>query len=240
MINFTPIPILFQLGPLKVFTHGTLIAIAFLLSSFLASKHFKNKDQFWNLIFFSFLGAIIGARLFYIIFYYQQFTSFLDIFKIWEGGLISYGGIFGGFITAYLYLKHKKLNFIKYTRRIIPYIALGLAIGRIGCFLNWDDYGIASNLPWAINVDFPRHPTQLYHSLANFITFFILRKSKNTLFLFILLYSIFRFIIDFFRDYSSKLFFLSHSQWLLIIIIITTLLILKFKKKNNISTKKEV
>jgi len=244
MINFTPIPVLFSIFSIKIFTHGFIMALAFLISSFLASKHFKNKDQFWNLIFFTFLGSIIGARLFYFIFYYNQFTSFLQLFKVWQGGLVSYGGLIGGFLASYIYLKYKKLNFYYFIDKIIPYLALGLAIGRIGCFLNWDDYGIASNLPWAIKVDFPRHPTQLYHSLANFITFLILKPIKNfkkgsIFFLFILLYSSFRFIIDFFRDYSSKWFILSPSQWLCLSII-TLVLIIIIKNKYNILKQKEV
>lgn len=237
MIDFTPIHILFTIKSIKLYTHGFLMALAFLISSFLASRHFKNKDEFWNLMFFSFLGSIIGARLLYVIFYYQQFTSFIQVFQIWQGGLVSYGGLIGGFLSAYIFIKHKNLNFLEYADKIAPYIALGLAIGRIGCFLNWDDYGTASNLPWAVNVDFPRHPTQIYHSIADFIIFLILKplqkknlKKGSILFLFILLYSIFRFIVDFFRDYPFKWLFLFPSQWLsLLVIIIVVIIAFKYK-----------
>jgi len=237
MIDFTPIPVLFTIKSVKLYTHGFLMALAFLISSFLASRHFKDKDEFWNLMFFSFLGSIIGARLFYVLFYYKQFDSFIQIFQIWHGGLVSYGGLIGGFLFAYLFIKHKKLNFLEYADKIAPYIALGLAIGRIGCFLVWDDYGIASNLPWSVNVDFPRHPTQIYHSIADLIIFLILKplqkknlKKGSILFLFILLYSIFRFIIDFFRAYPSKWLFLAPSQWLCLLIIMIVVIII-FKNK---------
>jgi phosphatidylglycerol:prolipoprotein diacylglycerol transferase len=123
-----------------------------------------------------------------------------------------------------------------------PYIALGLAIGRIGCFLNWCCYGLASNLPWAIKVgtDIPRHPTQIYLSLAGFVVFWLLIIIKNSkikmfsqnLFAwFLIFYSISSFIIDPLRVYPSSQYFLtfSYSQIFDILLFITAILIILSK-----------
>lgn len=264
MINYNPIPVLFELGTLKVYSWGLLFAIGFLVAFFFILNEFKKKKipsiHAYNIGLFTLLGAIIGSRIFYVIenmSYY--FSNPIDIFSFWQGGMTSYGGIIFAIFFVWLYTrKNAEIQFLEILDIAAPYIALAFAISRIGCFLNWDDFGIVSTLPWAIKVinDVPRHPTQLYLVLSNLVLFFILITLKNKkslkekgarfkrdgfkdvvlihqsdfldkqgalFFLFLLLYSTFRFFIDFLRFYENYFIGLATSQWLCILMFIISI-----------------
>lgn len=187
MINYTPVKILFELGSLKVYSWGLFFAIAFLTAFFLILREARKKkidtSHIYNVGFLTLLGAVLGSRLFYVIENLGYFLGKpLEIFSFWDGGLTSYGGIFLGLLFVWIYVKkNSDLKFLQLLDISAPYIILALAIGRIGCFLNWCCYGIGSELPWAIKIpdDIPRHPTQFYDIFANLIIFFVLIKLKN-------------------------------------------------------------
>ena len=225
MYYFTyPYPVLFSISSIKIYTYGLLIALGVLISTILAAK--KDK-RVYDLAFYAILFGLIGARLLYII----ENNIFLDFYKFWDGGLSWYGALIGGFLGALYYIKKNKLDLWKYANKLSPYLALGIGIGRIGCFFNGCCYGIKSNLPWAIYYlgEF-RHPTQLYLSVHGFLMFFILRKIKNNQFAwFLILYSLGRFLIDFFRVYSARYYGLSLSQIISIPIFLIGIILLKRK-----------
>ena len=187
MINYNPVQILFNLGSLNVYSWGLFFAIAFLVAFFLILKEARKKKietiHIYNIGFFALLGAIIGSRLFYVIENLGYYIGKpLEMLFFWQGGMTSYGGLILGFIFVWIYIeRHPDLKFLQILDISAPYIALAFAIGRIGCFLNWDDFGIVSTLPWAIKTanDIPRHPTQIYLIIADLIIFFILMKLKN-------------------------------------------------------------
>lgn len=187
MIDYIPVKILFNFGALKVYSWGLFFAIAFLTAFFLILMEARKKKidtlHIYNLGFLTLLGAVLGSRLFYVIeniFYF--IGKPLEILSFWDGGLTSYGGIFLGLLFVWIYTKRNSdLKFLQILDISAPYIVLALAIGRIGCFLNWCCYGIGSDLPWAIKTidDIPRHPTQFYDIFANLAIFFVLIKLKN-------------------------------------------------------------
>ena len=240
MIIYNPIPVLSIFG-LKIYTWGIFFALSFLVSTFLASNYAKKKEKnpeiIYGAVFYSLIGGIIGARLLYVALNFDQFNGFWDVVNLTHGGLVSYGGLLGAVASLYFYFKKNKLNFLEYLNLLAPYVALGFAIARVGCFLNWDDYGIESNLPWAVKVDFGRHPTQLYHTFFDLIIFFVLLKlrknekyNKNLFFIFLVLYGIFRIFVDFFRDYgdgNTRLL----SQGLNVFIILFSLYFIRKNKK---------
>lgn len=264
MINYNPIPVLFELGSLKVYSWGLMFAIAFLVAFFFILQEFKKKKipsiHAYNLGLLALIGAMLGSRLFYVIENLSYYISKpLEIFAFWSGGMTSYGGLIFGIFFVWLYCrKNAEARFLEVLDISAPYIILAFAIARIGCFLNWDDFGNVSTLPWAIKVinDIPRHPTQLYLVLSNLIIFFILIKLKSKksfkdkgtkfkkngfkdvvfihesdfldkqgaiFFLFLLLYSVFRFFIDFLRFYENYLFGLATSQWISILIFVISI-----------------
>lgn len=243
MINFTPINILFEIGSFKIHTWGLMFVIAFIISFLLILRESKkqkiNPKHIYNIALHMLLGSLIGARLFYVI---EHFNFFLQdpikILLVWQGGLTSYGSLLAIFFVWLYVRKQKDLSFSKILDIMAPYIALALAIIRIGCFLRGCCGGIATDLPWAVN---GKHPTQLYESIYSMIIVFILLKLKNirentkgkntkfkillsrpgSIFLYLLgTYSIFRFFNDFLRIYSHYFLGLALSQWLAIAIFI--------------------
>jgi phosphatidylglycerol:prolipoprotein diacylglycerol transferase len=200
------------------------IALGVLISIILAAK--KDK-RVYDLAFYAVLFSLIGARLFYVI----ENNAFLDFYKFWNGGLSWYGALIGGFLGVLYYTKKNKLDLWKYASELSPYLALGIGIGRIGCFFNGCCYGIKSNLPWAVYyLGELRHPTQLYLSAHGFLMFFTLRKIKNNQFAwFLILYAIGRFLIDFLRVYGTKYYGLALSQIISIFIFLIGIILLKRK-----------
>lgn len=245
MIPFNPIHY-FSLGPLKFYTHGMMLAtglaVAFYLAYRNAKKYKIDEKRLLDSFFYVVVGVLAGARLFYFVLYYYQFNSLIEFFYIWEGGLVSYGGIVGGGIAFYLFSKKHRLNFWKHADLFAPYLALGGAITRIGCFLNWDDYGKYTTIPWGVSADgdFPRHPTQIYHVLADLLIFLYLYSIKDKkrfdgqVFLSgLMLYAAGRFIVDIFRDYSQQLWFFSPSQLFSIAVFISAFAVYMHKRKRH-------
>lgn len=214
-------PILFKIGPITIYTYGFLVAAGFLLGLTLAIRQAKKEgiphNKVVDLGFYLLISALIGSRLFFIFINYEYYLKNpLSILKIWEGGLVFYGGLMFAVPTAIWYIKKNKLNIWLTGDIFAPSIAIGHAIGRLGCFFAGCCYGrSAENVPWAVIFTDPAslapinvklHPTQLYESAGEFINFLllvILRKYKSfngQLFIsYLVFYSILRFIVEFFR-----------------------------------------
>jgi len=242
MISYTTHPVLLDLGFLKIYSWGFMVALAFIVATILSAKEAKRKkidhEKIYSLVAYIIIGAIIGSRIGYLLF---NPTSILDIFKFWEGGLSFHGGFIGGTLFGFFYVKKNKLNFWEIADVVSPSIPLAQAIGRIGCFLRGCCYGIETALPWGINyLGETRHPTQIYSSIALFLIFIFLSKQKykksfnGALFLtYIIIYSVFRFFIEFIRAEPRVLFGLTGAQIASIILFVIAIFIfLRFKKRN--------
>jgi len=220
-----------------------MLLAAFTASSILASLQAKrqnlNPDIIFNLAFIAFIAGIIGARSLYII---ENISYYIknpvEIIMLQHGGLSWFGGLALGVTSGVMYLKKQNLRIYKAFDLIAPFVALGQAIGRVGCLLN----GCCFGKPSRFGIYFPVHksiliPTQLYSSLVLIIIFIILRllqnrphKEGNIFFIYLLLYSLTRFFIEFLRDdnpviflnmtlfqiISIAVFFLSFAKLLLI------------------------
>ena len=192
-------PILFNLGPFKIYSYGLFMAMGFLTTIFLIEK----KAKISNLCLLSFIFAILGARLMYVlvnISFYRERP--LEILMLHHGGLMFHGGLIAGLAAAWVYLKKSKRPILSVMDIVALYLPLGQAIGRIGCFLNGCCFGREG------------HPAQLYASLGNIIIFMILRlvssaiasphrgegKGEGVLFsLYLILYPINRIVVECFR-----------------------------------------
>ena len=223
-------PILLSWGGVKIYTHGLMIVLGALaggalIFSLAKMKGFSRKFLF-DILVFSLLMGIVGARLAYVIFYPYQFSSWPEILMVWHGGLVSFGGIFLGFLTAALILRKKGENIFQWFDIGIVGFLLGWAIGRIGCFLAGDVLGVFSNSSLAVG---GRLPVALFESgwcLVLAITLFLLlwkgqrllrRLFTGSLFAVGLMgYLIGRFVIDFWREDSIMhlgLIKLKAGQW---------------------------
>ncbi len=213
-------PIICQMGPFTIYSYGLLLVVAFLVSStlaiFQAKKQKINPDIIFNLSFTVFISGIIGARSLYVI---ENITYYLrnplEIIMLQLGGLSWFGGLILGFLSGTVYLKKKKLSIYRILDLMSPFVALGQAIGRIGCLLNGCCFGKISKF----GLYFPVHklvliPTQIYSSLALVFIFIILRflqdrphKEGEIFFAYLLFYSIKRFFIEFWRADNEIILF---------------------------------
>jgi phosphatidylglycerol:prolipoprotein diacylglycerol transferase len=218
-------PVLLNLGNFSIYTYGFFVAMGFLAAIWFATREAKrcgvDHEKIMDLSFYVLIAAIVGSRLAYIGTVPGEFLAApLEMFKIWKGGLVFYGGFVGAMITAIIYLKIKHLPIWKTGDILAPAVALGHFLGRIGCFFAGCCYGKACDLPWAITfhdpaslapLNVPLHPTQLYSSAGNLMIFFILfvfrRYQKfegQTFWLYVLLYGVTRSFIEIFRgDYRG-------------------------------------
>jgi phosphatidylglycerol:prolipoprotein diacylglycerol transferase len=237
-----------ELGPITIFTWGLLVAIGFLIGIMLAVRHGKKiglkEDNIYGFCFYILLGSIIGARLLYVVTNLGTFTQDpLAVFKVWLGGMDFIGGLAGGILGAYGFVKIKKLNFLTYADLVAPYIALGHAIGRLGCVLGDGGHlGKSTQLLWGVTYEgVARHPCAFYEMLALVGLFIIVlqfrKKNLKTgmLFLYYIIgYSILRFGIDFLR--ADKIYYgLTGTQWgLILAVIISAALMKRIKKKQPV------
>jgi len=250
-------PILFQSGRFHIYAYGFFIVVGFAAAAVLAVLKVRNsniKISFENateLFFYTVLSAFLGSRILYVLINFDFFRQHpLQTFKIWEGGLVFYGGLFPAAVVAFWYMRRHGLPVWKLADLISPLIALGLSFGRIGCFLAGCCYGKETSLPWAVvftnpdslaRLNVPLHPTQLYDAANGLVLFFFLswmekRKTYDgqIFWLFLFLYSMVRFFVEIFRGDPRGFFFadlLSTSQAIGILLAIFSLFMLFYKRK---------
>lgn len=226
MIEFFPSRrVLIELFGFPVYWYGALYLASFVLAAFLLPRLQKLRSlsltsvQWGDVLTGAVLGVLVGGRLGYILFY--RFFDFLAypaiLFDIRNGGMASHGG-FVGVAIAFLWVLRKrawveKLAIVDVA--VVP-IAIGLALGRLGNFINQELYGTVTTLPWG--VEFPgaeglRHPTQLYAIIKDVLIastcFQYLRRTRASFVpgkataLFLMLYGVLRFVVEFFRDQTG-------------------------------------
>lgn len=250
--------IIFKIGPFSLYSYGLMMALAFVAALYVSTIIAKGKgierERIIDLATWIIIGSIIGARLWFVIENFMYFRNdLMGILRIWEGGMVFYGGFLGGAAAGLYYVKKNKMSLKLLADIIAPGFALGISLGRIGCFLNGCCYGKLSN---ACGISFPAKdfpppyyqqlrdglinsnaphslpviPTQLFASGAALIIFAVLLfivqrkiRSGSAFSIFLLLYGIDRFVIDFFRHYSAdamKLGLISFSQLTSIVLML--------------------
>lgn len=214
-------PVLIRFGPFTIHTYGFLIAIGFLIGLWLAVKQAQKENipvnKILDLSFYLLLAAIVGSRLFFILINAGHYINHpLDVFKIWEGGLVFYGGVLLAVPVAVWYVKRNGLHMWNTADIFAPSIAIAHVFGRLACLAAGCCFGkAAETLPWGIIFTDPEclaptnvllHPTQLYESAGELLIFLTLIKLrtyksfKGRLFMsYLILYAVLRFIVEFFR-----------------------------------------
>jgi phosphatidylglycerol:prolipoprotein diacylglycerol transferase len=239
-------PVLFSIGRVYFYSYGLCISLAFGLGALVvyrAAHKSGLKITPEKMIFYAFfilIFAMIGARIYYVVFSLDKFKwTLYHILAFWKGGFGFYGGLLLGLgIGLYLIYKNDPQNIYKWLDSGILGITIGISIGRIGCFLNGCCYGIPTTLPWGVTFTNPAssafplgvslHPTQIYESLIALLIFGILillyklnlKLFSGFLFLLgIILYAIGRFLIEYLRGDSLYLGNFRIAQVISIIII---------------------
>ncbi len=183
-IYWNPDPVAFSLGPLQIRWYGLLFALPFVIGYFLMQHFYKRENQpvkyLDTLLTYVILGAIIGARLGHCLFYEPEIylRDPIRILKIWEGGLASHGGAIGVIIALWLYSRKTHQSFWWTTDRVAILVGMAGACIRFGNVMNSEIIGKPTNLPWGFIFarvdDIPRHPAQLYESLAYLLIFVLM------------------------------------------------------------------
>jgi phosphatidylglycerol:prolipoprotein diacylglycerol transferase len=254
-------PILFEINlgfaVIPLHSYGFLIAIGFLCGIAtirkLAVRSQMNPDIVADLGFWLLMYGFIGARVLFIITRLEYFIENpMDIFKVWEGGLVFFGGLIAATGYAFYYFRKHKLNIWKMIDVLSPGLVVAHAFGRMGCLAAGCCYGRPTDVPWAIKLNselvddamknIPLHPTQIYESMSLFILYFgmlyIFRHRKfdgQVGLTYFMLYPIIRSIIEIYRGDSIRGFviegILSTSQFISIGVFAAALVVLLFRLK---------
>ena len=224
--NFDPVAI--QIFSLEIRWYSLAYIVGILLGWMTSKRFFISdlniKEKFDDFITYLILGIIIGGRLGYVLFYNFNYylNNFIDIFKIWQGGMSFHGGLIGVIIVSFWFSKKNNQSTFVYLDVVSLVVPIGIFFGRIANFLNSELYGIETKIPWAvkfIKVDnLYRHPSQLYEAFFEGIFLFLILiyfRSKGFIKipgfisgLFLVFYSIFRFLIEFVRVPDEQLGYL--------------------------------
>ncbi|MGC8639264.1 MAG: prolipoprotein diacylglyceryl transferase [Isosphaeraceae bacterium] len=188
-------------GGIKVFGYGTMLVLAFVGSTWMATWRARREkldpEIILDMAFWIFLIGLVGARLFYCIQYWgRDIKSLLEVIQYWKGGIVYYGGILGGVTAFFVYRHFRPFPLRPYLDVMAPAIMVGTLFGRLGCFLNGCCYGDVCNVPWAVRFpkpsvawhdqwlnglippdatySSPLHPTQLYSSFDSLVIMILL------------------------------------------------------------------
>jgi phosphatidylglycerol:prolipoprotein diacylglycerol transferase len=230
-------PVLFQIGPLAVRSYGFLLVLAFITGIWFSAKRAKkqgsNIDWIIDLSLVILVTAVVGSRFFYVIRHLEEFEGhrwdmvnpFQSSGEIGIGGLSMFGGLVLAIVCSIIFLRLRRLNVQKTADIVAPSVMLGLGVARIGCYLNGCCLGLPTQSSLGVIFppdspagyfypDTPMFPIQLVASLMGFLIFGLLlmiEKFKKfdgfTFWLMLALYSVGRFIIDFFRYYEESMIF---------------------------------
>ena len=253
--NFDPVA--FQIFSFEIRWYSLAYIIGILLGWVLSKKIFiKNLEinkKFDDYISYLIIGIIVGGRFGYIVFYNFNYylNNILDIFKIWEGGMSFHGGLIGVICASIVFAKKNKQDYFLYTDVVALAAPIGIFFGRLANFVNSELYGSPTEVPWAVTFvqvdNLSRHPSQLYEAVLEGIILFLILiyfRKKNYLekpglisALFLILYSIFRFIVEFFRVPDEQLGYLilslSLGQNISLIFIIFGIILFYVKNENK-------
>ena len=253
--NFDPVA--FQIISFEIRWYSLAYIFGIVIGWLLCKKIFIQKsdiiEKFDDFLTYLIIGIIIGGRLGYVIFYNFDYyiSNIFDIFKVWQGGMSFHGGLLGIIVASILFAKKNNQNPFLYMDQIALVAPIGIFFGRIANFINSELYGVPTDVSWSvtfIQIDtLSRHPSQLYEAVLEGIILFVilvyfrkkdyLKKPGLISALFLIIYSIFRFFVEYFRSPDEHLgyivFDLSMGQIISVVFLIIGIILFFFKYENK-------
>lgn len=245
-------PVAIALGPIKIHWYGVAYLVGFVAAWWLGRRRIARKMtplsnvQLDDLIFWCALGVVLGGRLGYALFY--NFERVIDqplwLLRVWEGGMSFHGGLIGVLFAAWLYARRSGHKIADLFDLLVLLTPVGLGMGRIGNFIGQELWGRPTDLPWGMifqqdPLGLVRHPSQLYQAMLEGLVLFIIlhwyaRRPRPELAvsgLFLALYAMFRFLVEFFREPDSHIGFdafgwLTRGQMLSLPMAVTGILLM--------------
>jgi phosphatidylglycerol:prolipoprotein diacylglycerol transferase len=249
------------IGPLTLHTYGFLLAIAFITGLWVASREAKaaglDGSRVTDMAVYVLIAGLIGAKVLLVVVEWQYYTrNPRELLSILQSGGVFYGGLIFAIPVAFWYARKHVLPAWRTADVLAPAVAIGQAIGRLGCFCAGCCYGRPAEVPWAVTfhdsyaartvgtpLDTPLHPTQLYEAAAClFIFFVLLRMARRKRFdgqvtlAYVLLYSMARFAIEFYRGDAVRgtvFGWLSTSQFIALLLAVGVVVVLPYVMKRN-------
>ena len=253
--NFDPVA--FQIMSFEIRWYSLAYIFGIVIGWLLCKKIFIQKsdiiEKFDDFLTYLIIGIIIGGRLGYVIFYNFDYyiSNIFDIFKVWQGGMSFHGGLLGIIVASILFAKKNNQNPFLYMDQIALVAPIGIFFGRIANFINSELYGVPTDVSWSvtfIQIDtLSRHPSQLYEAVLEGIILFVilvyfrkkdyLKKPGLISALFLIIYSIFRFFVEYFRSPDEHLgyivFDLSMGQIISVVFLIIGIILFCLKYENK-------
>jgi len=239
-------PILFNAGPITIYSYGVLLASAYLLGLWMAVRRANaagiNGNRIMDLLIWVIIAALVGAKALLFVVDFKHFTNnWQDFTTLLRSGGVFYGGLIAAIVVCIWQLRKHRLPLWPSADLFAPGIALGYMVGRLGCLMAGCCYGKPTSVAWAVTftgpaanlnvgtpLNVPLHPTQLYESAAGlviFIALLVLEKRRGhfagrTFWSFAFLYAVLRFVIEFYRGDDRGLVFnyLSTSQFISVVL----------------------
>ncbi len=261
MMFKSPGEIAFSIGFIDVYYYGIIMALAILSGIFvilvLRKKFFPeiSSDRIFDISFLLIISGIIGARFYYVLLDYRYFLKFpYEIPALWHGGISIQGAILFGILAGIFYVKKHNINFFRYADLFVFGLVAGQILGRWGNFFNSEAFGIPTNLPWKLFIPYANRPVQfknyeffhpafLYESILSIFIFLILyliltkysnRKNGFIFYIYIILYSIARILVETIRTDSVLNIYgihIAHIASVIFIVIALIGLSILYKKK---------
>ena len=253
--NFDPVA--FQIFSLEIRWYSLAYIIGILLGWIYCKRKLVKDEVIFNLfddlITYLIFGIILGGRLGYTLIYNLNYyvQNPIEIFMVWEGGMSFHGGLIGVILATLIFSKKHKLNHFIFLDLIALSAPIGIFFGRVANFINSELYGRPTDMPWSVEFiiidNVKRHPSQLYEAFFEGIILFLIlghfankEHSKNPGFIsaiFLIFYSLFRFITEFFRNPDPQIGYLALNltlgQYISIIFLIFGGILFFYKKNEN-------
>lgn len=255
MIEIGIDPILFEIGPLAIGWHGIFVILAVIVGIVVSLRLAKgagiDRGIIYSIAPWAILGGILGARLFHVLDYLALYANEpMALLRFWDGGLSIFGAILGGTLAGAIYARVSGLSLGHLADLIAPGLILAQAVGRIGCTINGDAYGLPTSLPWAFVYTHPDayaplgvlgHPSPVYEIIWDLLVFAVIwrlrgriRPEGSLFLLYLSLYSFGRFFIEFSRVYGGQLgvgvLHEAHFIALLVLAVCVPLLIYRMRR----------